>query len=184
MKKRQKQKEFFAERSKAIMSEKICNLGSLKNLSKKSYGPLSTKDKETLLRIFDTKMMECNFKRSKAVQETSRTFGRSEGLVRSVLKEKRIFGNVIGGPYSRIKKSIFQNLTIEQRDIIRSVVHDELRKCIQKEKDARYPTVDSIHAAIMKREDLPKWSRTTTHKILRLLKFSCLNSAFSLKMIL
>ena len=33
-------------------------------------------------------------------------------------------------------------------------VHDELRKCLQKEKDARYPTVSSIHSALMLRDDL------------------------------
>jgi hypothetical protein len=40
-----------------------------------------------------------------------------------VLKEKKIFGNVIGGPYHRIKKSFFEKLSAEQRDAIRSVVN-------------------------------------------------------------
>ena len=171
--KRQKQIAFFAERRKAVMSENIENLGPMNNLSKKSRGPLTTADKETILRIFDVKMMECNFKRTKAVKETSKTFGRTIPLVRSVIKEKLIFGNVIGGPYKRIKKSFFDNLTIKQRDIIRSAVHNEIRKCLDKVEGTQYPTTDSIHAALMSREDLPKWSRTATFRILKLLRFEC-----------
>ena len=177
MKKRQMQKDFFAERRKAITSEKMNNLGPFTNLStKKWYGPLSTSNKKILLRIFDSKMVECCFKRSKAILETSKTFGRSIAMVRSVIKEQKIFGNVLGGPYLKIGKSFFEKLTIDQRDIIRSAVHGELRKCLQKEEEARYPTVSSIHAALMKRNDLPKWSRMTTFRILKKLKFSCLNN--------
>ena len=47
--------------------------------------------------------------------------------MRSVLKEKKIFGNVIGGPYFRVKESFFEKLTIEQRDMIRSVVSCKTR---------------------------------------------------------
>ena len=51
-----------------------------------------------------------------------------------------------------------------------------MRKCLEKQDGAHYPTVKSIHAAIMKRSDLPKWSRQTTFTILKLLRFSCLEN--------
>ena len=108
--------------------------------------------------------------------ETARTFGRLIPTARSVLKEKLILGNIMGGPYSRLMKGVFQKLILEQRGIIRSVMHGELRKCLAKGKDAQYTTVNSIHAAIMKRNELPKWSRATTHKILHQMKLVCLEN--------
>ena len=62
---RLKQKAFFNQRRKAVMEERLCNLGSLENLSKKPYGPLSTADKKNLLYIFDKILIDCQFKRSK-----------------------------------------------------------------------------------------------------------------------
>ena len=74
--KRQKKIAFFAERRKAVMGENFANLSvdSTKNLSRKSYGPLSTAEKETILQIYDVKMEECNYIRTKAVKKTSQTF--------------------------------------------------------------------------------------------------------------
>ena len=51
-----------------------------------------------------------------------------------------------------------------------------MRKCLDKEEEARYPTVSSIHTALLKRDDIPKWSRTTTFRILKLLRFSCVEN--------
>ena len=85
-----------------------------------------------------------------AIAETSRISEKSIGIVRNVLKEKQIFGDVIGGPYLRVKKSFLDKLTIEQKEAIRSVVHDEMRKCLNKEEGARYPSVDSILGEVIK----------------------------------
>ena len=57
-----------------------------------------------------------------AIEETSETTGRSVKMVRWVLKEHFHFGNVLGGPYSREKKSVYEKLTGEQRDILRALV--------------------------------------------------------------
>ena len=59
-------------------------------------------------------------------------------MVRMVLKEKLISGNVIGGPYNRIRKSYFEKLTIEQRDIIRGVVIFNFQYNVVKSNNGKY----------------------------------------------
>ena len=59
-----------------------------------------------------------------AIEETSETTGRSIKMVRWVLKEYSHMGNVLGGPYSREKKSVYEKLTGEQKDILRALVNN------------------------------------------------------------
>lgn len=170
--KRQKQKAFYKERRTAIHEEKLLKLGPMKNLAiKKLRGPLTTSEKKMVLQIFEIMMTENGFKRSKAIKETSKLTKRSIKMVRMILKEKLIFGNVIGGPYSRTRKSIYEKLTPEQKDLIRSIVHNEMKKVLEKQDGAQYPTLATLHAAIMKHPDTPKWSKMTSYRILKQLGF-------------
>ena len=75
---------------------------------------------------------------------------------------------------TRNTKSTWEKLTIPQRDAIRKKVHDEITKCRNKEEGAIYPTNESLHKVIQTIPGLPKWSKTTTSKILRHLGFAWL----------
>ena len=47
-----------------------------------------------------------------------------------------------------------------------STVHSKIKEYNSKEEGAQYPTTLSLHEAIMKIEGMPKWGKTTTHRLL------------------
>ena len=59
-----------------------------------------------------------------AIRATVRWSGSSEKTIRNVIKEKLYFGDFVGRPYPKYKKSIFEKLTTEQKDAIRKAVID------------------------------------------------------------
>ena len=59
-----------------------------------------------------------------AIRLTARYSGSSEKTIRNVIKEKLYFGDFIGRPYPKYKTSIFEKLTMEQKDAIRKAVID------------------------------------------------------------
>ena len=155
-------------------------LGPLNFATKKKRHPLTTREKENILYLFQINYAENQQKRAKAVKKTAKYCGRSHQMVRNIVKEKVVTGTLAGGPYMRDRKSIFDTLTIEQRDLIRSIIHDEMRKCLDKVEGARYPTVATIHTAIHQHSNisttLPKWGQTTTFNILGHLGFRLLEN--------
>ena len=204
--KRQQHKAFINETRKAVSKAKFNQLGSLNFASKKKRHPLTTREKENILHIFHVNYTEYQntnpcagsskqflksnprsikrtgyrYNRAKAVKTTARYCGRSEQMVRNIIKEKVATGNLLGGPYMRDKKSAFDKLTIEQRESIRSIIHSEMSKVKNKVDGATYPTVASIHAAIYRHSNtslsIPKWSQSTTYKILGHLGFRLLEN--------
>ena len=175
LKQKQKQKQFFKDRRKKIKEHKLIDLAPLEAISVKKKGPLKTEQKEDIVRMVQNEMAENGRKRSKAIKEVAKIYGRTISIIRSVLKEKQVYGNVIGGPYSRMKKSTFEKLDLATRDALRGLVHEEMRKCKEKTEGARYPTVESIHAIFMDysnaHPELPKWCRITSYHILEHLGF-------------
>ena len=118
-----------------------------------------------------------------------------------MVKEKIRLGKVVGGPYTRVKKTHFDNLSLSQKDEIRKVViiqsfykyseessivsvhsfcyaisclqaHDQIQKCLNKEEGSCYPTTMSLHLEIMKIPGIPQWKSTTTYMVLRQLGFA------------
>ena len=111
---------------------------------------------------------------AKAVKKTARSFGSSPTTLRNVVKEKGLFGNVRGAPYPRDTITIFEKLSVSQKDQLRTTVHNEIQKCISKEEGAIYPTTKSLHDAIMEIEGIPEWGKSTTYRILVRLGFAWL----------
>ena len=173
--KRQKHKTVYMGRIIAIKQLRLTKLGILGKTPNKRKGPLKTREKEALIDHLEVGIHEHGYKQSKAIKKTAKYLRRSQKLVRRVLKEKLHFGDVIGGPYTRNTQTIFEKLSIEQKDLIRSIIHEEMRKCQNKEEGAQYPTIKTIHAAIHNHSNedtiLPKWSQTTTVEILKQLGF-------------
>ena len=59
---------------------------------------------------------------SQAAKVTSWQTKRNVDTIKKVVKEKIRLGNVVGGPYSRVKKAHFDKLSLSQKDEIRKVV--------------------------------------------------------------
>ena len=181
LKKREKQRHFLTERKKTINGEKYGGkLRPLKpHILKGRKGPMTKDEKELALRMYDIYIAEFKYKRSKAVEVTAKLLARSKKMIYNILKEYNNCGEVFGGPYYKNIPSNFDRLTIEQRDLFRTVVHNEMSKCKKNdplfEEDAKYPTVASIHKAITEKmtEVMPfrKWSQSTTYRILKQLGF-------------
>ena len=172
---RKKNKNVYLGRIIAIKQQRITKLGVLGISPKKRKGPIKTEEKEALIDHVEFGMSEYGYSQAKAMLVTAKYLRRSIKLVRRVVKEKLRLGEVFGDPHSRDTKSTFEKLSIEQKERIRSIIHEEMRKCQNKEVGAQYPTIDSIHTAIHQNSNadivLPKWERTTTVKILEELGF-------------
>ena len=129
--------------------------------------------------IFDVKkaeFLESKNPLSEAIKETARLCGTSSKSVRKIIKEKSLFGDFIGPSYSKVRYSVYEKLTIIQRDAIRSKVHEEMQRCTNKEEGAKYPTTKSLHEAIMSIDGMPKWSKITTYHCLRNMGFTWLQN--------
>ena len=136
----------------------------------------------------------------KVIKATARYTGSSEKTVRNVIKEFKLFNGFVGGPFSRIRKTIFEKLTTEQQDAIRRAViiistlynflnllstsrytqvHAEMKRCNDKEDDVSYPTTTSLHKAIMKLPEIPwTWRKSTTYDVLMHLGFRQVTASF------
>ena len=171
----------MGKRNKEIKKHRLKKPGPLKKVTKKQTRPLTTKDKEKVLDMIRNDMEKNGSKRPTAIKTVATLFGTSRKMVRSILKEEQVDGKVIGGPYPKERQSCFEKLNIEQKDKLRSLVHDEMRKCLEKEEGARYPTVKSIHKSFHEYSNatsaIPKWSLTTTFSVLEHLGFMYLQNS-------
>ena len=58
----------------------------------------------------------------KVIKATARWSGSSQKTVRNIIKEWKLFKGFIPGPFLRIRKTIFEKLTTDQKDAIRRAV--------------------------------------------------------------
>ena len=72
-----------------------------------------------------------------AVKETARLCGTCSRSVRKTIKEKSLFGDFIGPPYSKIRYSVYEKLALIQRDAIRLKVHERMKKNAFKEEGVK-----------------------------------------------
>ena len=152
---KKRQLSIHQDRQHAISNMKSKDLPSEPNTpgknSRPHRKPLTTEEKKSLLRIHDTHLQDLKDLEnptSAAVKNTAKLFGSSETTVRRVLKEDYLFGDVKGSPYPRDTLSLFEKLSISQKDALRQTVHQEIKKCIDKIEGAQYPTTKSLHDAI------------------------------------
>ena len=77
-------------------------------------------------------MTDYGRKRSKAIKETAKKYFRTISLIRSVLREFKSCGDVVGGPYYRVRLSTFEKFDLATKDALRGLVHDQMRDCKEK----------------------------------------------------
>ena len=152
------------------------NLGELNNLKiqKRKQGEAYTyKEKKNVIRQFNSYREE-GLSKSMSIFKIAKSLGSSTTTIRNIVKEFALKGDFLKGPNLKTSQTIFEKLTIPQRDAIRSRVHDEIRKVNNKEEGASFPTNKSLHELIQKIPGIPKWSVSTTKRILRHLGFKWL----------
>ena len=77
---------------------------------------------------------------SQAAKVTSWQTKRNVDTIKKVVKEKIRLGNVVGGPYSRVKKAHFDKLSLSQKDEIRKVVIiQRFHNCLRNKYSEKVP---------------------------------------------
>ena len=84
--------------------------------------PLTTEEKKSMFKIYEENLQDFKDHKvpkphAKAVKKTARSFGSSPTTLRNVVKEKGLFGNVRGAPYPRDTITIFEKLSVSQKDL-------------------------------------------------------------------
>ena len=132
LKKKEKSKQFFKERNEAINVTKLIELRPINaKILKGKKGPISKEEKERAQRMFHMHMKEYGHKKSKAVELTAKFVGRSKRTINRILKEYNHYGYVMAGPFFRPnRKSYFDKLTVEERDLFRTVKVQEKQSTI------------------------------------------------------
>ena len=98
----------------------------------------------------------------KATLEVSKRLHVSTPTLYAFLKEYAAHGNVVDAPKFKDKKDFFDKLTDYQRDIIRNIMHEELRKSTVKKKlsnstkKTQFFALANVHAVISQNQDLPQ----------------------------
>ena len=97
--KRKDHKIFIEKRRKEIRKHDLTKLGPLKQpIKTRKTRPLKTKDKETILDMIQNDMAKKGSKRATAIKTVAALFGTSIKMVRSIVKEKGVTDEVVGGP--------------------------------------------------------------------------------------
>ena len=137
----------------------------------KKGSPINADEKRCILNLYQS-YLDDGISCSEAREETARRLQFGHGSVTQIIKEMLSEGNVVDNKQNmRENANAFEKLTDEEENIIRHVVHDEFRKCdvkrlVEDEELATYPTVGSVYKAVMDTELFPNWSISTFRSIL------------------
>ena len=110
----------------------------------------------------------------KAIKETSKRVNVTVPTLYTFLKEFGAHGNLESAPRTRDSKDFFDKLTDYQRDMIRNIMHNELRKSSVEKKmtnKKRIFSLINVHNVMSQTQDLPTMSKSTLWKIVHCLGF-------------
>ena len=110
----------------------------------------------------------------KAIKETSKRVNVTVPTLYTFLKEFGAHGNLKSAPRTRDSKDFFDKLTDYQRDMIRNIMHNELRKSTVEKKltnKKRIFSLINVHNVMSQTQDLPAMSKSTLWKIVHCLGF-------------
>ena len=108
----------------------------------------------------------------KAIKETSKRVNVTVPTLYIFLKEFGAHGDLVSAPRTRDSKDFFDKLTDYQRDMIRNIMHNELRKSSVEKKltnKKRIFSLINVHNVISQKTDLPTMSKSTLWKIVHCL---------------
>ena len=132
--------------------------------------PVIAKEKRCILNLYQSYVDEGKSEKD-AKDETARRLGFGFDTVKNAIKEMLAMGDVTDNKASRVTPNAYEKLDEEEIEDIRKIIHNEMKKCTVKRmteenKDISYPTLASVHQAVMDTERYPSWSVTTFRNVM------------------
>ena len=170
-----KQKE--SNRAEAIQrKEAVKNVHLQKHHADVSMGPhekgspITAKEKKCILNLYQSFVDEGKSNKD-ARDETARRLQFGIKSVTFAIKEKLSIGEVHDNKTSLMRCNAYEKLSDEEISDLRKLVHDHMRKCNVKRmneenEDVVYPTIGSLHKAVLESGNYPQWSYWTFREIL------------------
>ena len=122
--------------------------------------PVTAKEKRCILNLYQSYIDIDEKSEKDAKDETVKRLGFGLDTVRNAIKEMLATGGVTDNKASRVKPNAYEKLDEEEIDDIRKIIHNEMKKCTVKRiteenADVIYPTLKSVHQAVMDTERYP-----------------------------
>ena len=132
--------------------------------------PIQAKEKRCILNLYQS-FIDDGTSVKDAKHETSRRLGFSPESVTNTIKEMIANGYVQDNNNARRTPNAYEKLADEEVDDIRKIIHEEMRTCnvkrmTEENEGVKYPTIGSLHKAVLQTGRYPQWSYITFRDIL------------------
>ena len=134
--------------------------------------PITAKEKRCILNLYQSFLDDGDKSSKEAREETAKRLQFGIGSVDLIIKEMLSERNVEDNKKNlRESPNAHEKLDEDEENELRQLIHDEMRKCNvsrmnEENEDVTYPTIASVHKAVMETERFPSWSISTFRNIL------------------
>ena len=136
--------------------------------------PIVAKEKRCILNLYQSFLDDGDNPRSpkEAREETAKRLQFGINSVQQIIKEMLYERNVTDNKNNlRSSPNAYEKLDEEEEHDLRQLIHNEMRKCNvsrlnPENEDVTYPTIESVHKAVMETGIFPNWSISTFRNIL------------------
>ena len=136
--------------------------------------PIVAKEKRCILNLYQSFLDDGDHPRSpkEAREETAKRLQFGINSVQQIIKEMNYERNVTDNKNNlRSSPNAYEKLDEEEEHDLRQLIHNEMRKCNvsrlnPENEDVTYPTIESVHKAVMETGIFPNWSISTFRNIL------------------
>ena len=162
----------YKERKDNIQQEKLQDHHVIVSLGPHQKGsPITAKEKRCILNLYQSFLDDDSMSPKEARKQTAKRLKFGIRSVRSIIKEMLHERNVEDNIKVRTSDNAHEKLSEDEEDELRQLIHNEMRKCNvsrmnEDNKDVTYPTIASVHKAVMETERFPSWSISTFKTIL------------------
>ena len=131
----------------------------------KKGSPITAKEKKCILNLYQSFVNDGKSNKD-ARDETARRLQFGEKTVAFAIKEKLSLGEVHDNESTLMRCNAYEKLSDEEVSDLRKLVHEHMRKCNVKRMDEEnegtvYPTIGSLHKAVLETGIYPQWSYWT-----------------------
>ena len=133
--------------------------------------PVEKKEKRCILNLYQS-FRDDGMSEKKARCETATRLGFGRDTVRNVIKEMVTQRDVTDNTHAKMTPNAYEKLDDEEIDDIRKIIHgifhsvNNVKRLTEENRDIRYPTIDTVHQAVVETGRYPQWSRSTFRNIL------------------
>ena len=163
----------YKERKENIRQVKLQDHDVIVSLGPHRKGsPITAKEKRCILNLYQSFRDDDRMSPKEARNQTAKRLKFGIASVRLIIKEMLLERNVEDNKQNvRTSPNAHEKLSDEEEDELRQLIHNEMRKCnvsrmTEENKDVTYPTIASVHKAVMETELFPSWSISTFRTIL------------------